>query len=309
MLELLIAGLLSSTPPQQPAPPQSDDIPTRLEDITVVGRPLTSLIRDFVGEVAAPNRGRNLARWEDEVCVGVANMQSDAAQYVVDRISTVAEDLGLQPGAPGCRPNILIVATTDANSLAQALVERRPRAFRPGGVGTDQGAAALRDFQNSDRPVRWWSVSAPVDSDTGAVATRLPGDCQGACASIFDMAPVINIDSPSRLRTQIVDNLMRVVVIVDVNQIQNVSALQLADYIAMVTLAQINPDADTGSYATILNVFDDPQYAESLTDWDLSYLDGLYSAQRGRASVGANRDEVVRSIRRSHEDLRAADQS
>ena len=40
-----------------------------------------------------------------------------------------------------------------------------------------------------------------------------------------------------------------------------VSAEQLADYVAMVTLAQIDPDADTRGYASILNLFQTPDAA------------------------------------------------
>lgn len=315
MLEILLAGVLASTSPDGEsrtaalvqADPQADEVPTRLEDVVVIGRPLTSLIQGFVNEVAAPVRGRNLARWEDGLCVGVVNLRNEAAQYIVDRVSTVAEDLGLRPGAPGCRPNILIVATDRPDETAREMVDQSYRAFRPGGSGMDHGYSALRAFQESDLPVRWWTVSVPTNSDTGERAVRLPGECRNDCTSPLDMAPIIPVNPPSRLRTQIVDNLNRVIVIIDVNQVQDVSIVQLADYVAMVSLAQIDPAADTGAYATILNVFSNPDSAPSLTDWDLAYLAGLYGAQRGRSALNANRQEVVRSIRRSHEDLRTGD--
>jgi hypothetical protein len=89
-----------------------------------------------------------------------------------------------------------------------------------------------------------------------------------------------------------------------VDQVSEVSVLQLADYIAMVSLAQIDPKADTSGYATILNVFDAPQISDSLTDWDLAYLDGLYAAERNHQATQADRNEIANSIRRSHERLR-----
>ena len=118
------------------------------------------------------------------------------------------------------------------------------------------------------------------------------------------MAPQIAVNAASRLTTQIVDNLTRAIVIIDVDQVSEVSALQLADYVAMVSLAQIDPDADTSSYASILNVFEAPQASDSLTDWDLAYLDGLYAAERNHLGERAGRSEIVDSIRRSHEQLR-----
>lgn len=295
----------AQTPPQ--APPQSE--PIQLEAVEITGRPLDRMIGDFVDEVGEPNRGRGLARWDGAVCVGVVNLRTEAAQYLTDRISTVAEDLGLNPGGPGCTPNILIVATDDAGALAETLVRDNRRAFRMGGAGMDRGGDALEDFVETDRPVRWWQMAMPVDSESGQRAIRLPGDCEGAACSahegnVMAYAPTIEVFAASRLRTQIVDNIIRTVVIVDVDQVSDLSILQLADYIAMVSLAQVDPDADAAAYSSILNVFQHPGDAASLTSWDQAYLGGLYAAERNSTSGNANRQEIVSSIRDAHRDLR-----
>lgn len=314
MLELLMAGALLSgpatppdrgfqVPPARQAPRQVEPS-VELEDVVVTGRTLDRMIRDFVGEVAEPNRNRGLARWDGRVCVGVANLQAEVAEYISDRISTVAVDLGLDVGVAGCRPNLLVVATDDGNALARGLVQERPQAFRMGGTGMDRGGAALRDFTGTDRPVRWWQVSMPVDSESGDRAVRLPGECRSPCLRASDYAPLIFGVTASRLRTQIVDNVIRAVVIVDVDDVSQLSALQLADYIAMVSLAQIDPQADASGYASILNVFDDPGRSDSLTDWDRAYLGGLYGAERNQANGLAGRSEIVGSIRREHQELR-----
>lgn len=295
------------TAPQAAPAPQAAD-PGRaadLEDVEVTGRPLDSMIRNFVNEVAAPNRGRGLARWDDQICVGVANLRNEPAQYIADRVSTVAEDIGLTPGQPGCTPNIMIVATDDGAALAQQLVAERGRAFRMGGSGMDRGGVALNAFKETDAPVRWWQVSMPTDSETGARAVRIPGECRDDCMDPMDMAPVINVFSASRLSTQIVDTLFRTIVIIDIDQIADVSVVQLADYIAMVTLAQIDPSADTSGYASILNVFSDPGATDTLTDWDTAYLSGLYDAERNRRNRRAGRMEIADSIHRAHKDIQS----
>lgn len=307
-----VAALLAVAP-MQTAPQDPGQTPARpseavdLGDIEVTGRPLDDMIRSFVGEVAEPNRRRGLARWEDRICVGVANLRADAAQFVVDRISTIAEDVGLEPGAPGCTPNILIVATDDGTALARTLVEERRRAFRMGGSGMDRGGTALRDFVETDRPVRWWQMAVPIDSATGMRAIRIPGECNNACTEVADFAPQISVQAPSRLRTQIVDRLSRSIVIVDIDEVAGLSALQLADYIAMVTLAQIDPHADTRGYASILNVFHEPDSVDQLMDWDIAYLNGLYASEGNAVSRLSNRQEIVSAIHRAHSDLRAAE--
>ncbi len=304
----LTAALLATSPQSPPQdPPVATDAPVALEDITVTGRSLDTMIRDFVGQVAEPNRNRGLARWSNEICVGVANFRQEPAQFLADRVSTVAEDIGLTPGGPGCSPNILVIATDDGDSLAASLVDQRGRAFRMGGAGMDRGGAALRDFQTGSRAVRWWQLAMPVDSQTGQRAVRLPGECVGSCSgtgSAIQYAPVTEVFAASRVNSQIVDNLFRAIVIVDVDEVENLSILQLADYVAMVSLAQIDPEADTSAYASILNVLEDPESTASLTSWDTAYLQGLYAAERNKHNPASNRTEITRTIRLEHERLR-----
>lgn len=283
-------------------PADSSAIPvTDLDEIVVEGRRLEEMTRDFVREVGAPARGRGLARWDNGVCVGVANLQGEAAQYIVDRVSTVAEDIGLKVGAPGCEPSILIIASADSSAFTRQLVASRPRLFSGSGAGMDLGYAALRDFQSVDRPVRWWNVSAPIDSETGQIAVRTRGMLNGGGTGVsgdspMNFAPTINSTSASRLSTQIVETTKRVFVVIDVDKVSQVSLPQLADYLAMVTMAQIDPDADTSGYATVLNLFDEPARTEGLTEWDKAYLKGLYDAIRTRRNDNSSRAEIVASI-------------
>lgn len=316
MIAFALAAALVITPAQDPPAPQSSppqptvstEAPVQLEDVVVTGASLDGLIRSFVDEVAAPNRRRGLARWEDRICIGVANLRTEPAQYIVDRVSTVAEDVGLTPGEPGCAPTVMIVASDDPAALARELVRERRRAFRMGGSGMDRGGVALRAFVSSEAPVRWWQVSIPTDSETGTVAVRIPGECRHPCQDPEDYAPVVFVFSASRLATQIVDNLTRTVVILDIDQVDRVSIDQLADYVAMVTLAQVDPEADTSRYASILNVFDRPETASGLTDWDRAYLTGLYGAERNRLNLRANRAEIADSIHRAHRDAGAREE-
>ena len=322
MLAFVVAALLGlsdpqSTPPAAPQPPSAqqtsaDASAVRLEDVEITAR-RNDMIRAFVNEVAAPNRHRGIARWRKDICIGVANLRPEAAQYIVDRVSTVAEDIGLTPGEPGCAPNVIIIASTSADELAAELVRERRQAFRMGGSGMDRGAAALTAFVNSDQPVRWWQVSMPTDNETGADAVSLPGNCRGSCDSNpaheprpQDFGPVIKLAGSSRLNSQIVDNLFRTVAILDVDQVSSVSIQQLADYLAMITLVQIDPGADTSAYVSVLNVFDDPAQTDGLTGWDEAYLHGLYEADRTRRNPSAGRSELSASIRRARDRLNTA---
>ncbi len=294
------AALAASTPAQDPvasqAVPQSE--PIRLEDVIANSRRLEDATEAFVGEVAAPVRRRGFARWHNGVCVGVVNLGPEVAQAMADRISDRARELGLTAGEPGCHPSILIVAAADADSFTREFVEMRPVLFRTGATGMDRGAAAFRRFLDSDAPVRWWTVSQPTDADTGASAVRMPGMmygrgyANGNGSSAGDYAPKTYLRNSSLLSNQYRQDMKRTFVIIDVNRLNGATLAQLSDYIAMVSLAQIDPDADTAAYDTVLNLFDDPSSVQGLTGWDLAYLQGLYEAEWYRI----NQDSQIRAI-------------
>lgn len=294
----LIAAFTALALAQEPAPaPGPQDPPAAeatLEDVVVEARGLEELVREFVGEVGAPAGRRGLARWHDRLCVGVVNVRADLGQAVADRVSRAALDLGLDIGEPGCRANAFIVFTADGAALADAMVEESRRAFRIGVDGMDRGSGALAEFRTLDQPVRWWQISLPVDADTGLRAIRLPGD---------DSVPMINTFA-SRLNTQIRDDLKKTMIIVDVDRLGSVNLPQLADYLAFVTLVQVDPHADTAGHHTILNLFDAPASVDGLTEWDISYLRSLYEIQDSpvlsknpRAQTLVVADEMVRDRR------------
>lgn len=263
----------ASAPPVQEPAAQSATI---LEDVVVEQRRLEEFVQDFVGQVAAPAPRRGLARWQGGICVGVINLRNEAGQYIADRISRVGMDLGLTPGDPGCKPNIVVAFTADGAELASSLVGRNRRAFRMGG-SVNRDIVALRAFETSDAPVRWWHVSIPVDSETGDRAIRLPGDVNPSTGQ--PSAPVISVFAASRLNSQIRDDMNKVMIIVDVDGMAATNLNQLADYLTFVALAQVDPDAQTAGYDTILNVFNAPQSVDGLTEWDMSYLSSLYRVQ------------------------------
>jgi len=257
---------------------------TAVEDIVVLGMPLREQVETFVDDVTAPATGWGPARWDERsgICVGVVNLRRDAAQAMADRVSEVALTLNLTVGEPGCSPNVLIIATDDAPALATAMVERSPNAFRPRYSGAARRPSALRAFETSDRAVRWWHVSMPVIRDTGRPAVRVPG-----------MDPPVISSWGSRLTTPITSRLLRAYVIIDIDQAEGLSFTQLTDYVAMVTFAQIDPDAEVSGFPTILNVFENSTVASGLTDWDQDYLDALYGSEMNQRHPNAQSGAVA----------------
>lgn len=292
--------------------PQDRTAPTQLEDIEVTARANVNMARTFVGRVSAPARGRGLGRWRS-ICPGIANLDRSIAQPIADRIAANADELGIEVQGPGCEANIVVIFTADAPTITRALVEADPRVFRGQGGGIDRGGAALRAFLASERPVRWWSLSVPIDSETGTRAVRVPGDPGGLPVDaqtaeaigcnpndcLAAAVPVIKSTSASRLNSQIVDQIYKSIIIVDIDSVSGLTTTQLGDYLSLVSLSQVDPEAETSAFDTLLNLFENPEVLPGLTTWDKSYLSALYSAPSRRRTMSDQANAVAAIINRT----------
>jgi hypothetical protein len=283
LFALLLSGVAMIGAPARAQ--ESEPPATRVDDIVVEGRPLRAVVDEFVHGVIAPPVGRGPARWHTSVCVGAVNFRRETAQVLIDQVSSVALRIGLNIGEPGCRANVLIIGTDDGPGLARALVSERPRAFRPQYSGAAASSEALDAFQSTDAAVRWWHVSMPMIRDTNLPGVRLPG--QGPA--------VIVRRTSGRLRTELRNDLQKVIVIVDISRAEGRDVAQLGDYIGMVALAQV--DADTTGHDTILNLFQPGANPNlRLTDWDVIFLDSLYDAELNGATTRGQFGEVIRGM-------------
>lgn len=272
----------------QETTPQEES--TEVEGVVITGARLRELAREFVVEATESPRGRNPARWDGRVCIGVVNLRPEYAQALVDQVSAVAMVVGLEPGDPGCRPRILILADSDGDRLAQWMVDDSPQSFRPDLGSSNLGRDALRRFQTSGAPVRWWHV-------TGAVSTVTGGTAGGAYIQGSDVP---------RIRRAIEERFSHTIIILDTSRIGEISFASLADYISMIALSQVDDDADMAGFDSVLNLFGsatgEPQAGQRMTDWDLDILRALYAAR----GDGAGRRQE-REIAWELEDIRQDD--
>jgi len=299
----LMTGFPSIQTPQAPAPQGAGA--TQLEEIVVEGVRTREAAEVFVRSVAEPIPGRKLARWRASVCVGVGGLRPEAARFMADRVSDWAASVGLAIGSPGCEPQIFIVATADGDATARALVTSRPRDFNTGASQADRGSTALAAFQNSGRLIRWWHVSLPVNGNTGMPIVRLPGQAPFAAPEGMtrpsDFGSFANTVSASRLTDESEDHLMQAIIVLDMAALDQAGFAQITDYIAMVALAQIAPDADPPN-PSILRLFSpDEVQEETLTRWDQAYLRALYSTSQLGAGTGSNLRAIAGGVARDLE--------
>jgi len=258
--------------------------------IVVTGRTLESTQR-FIDQISvAPQTADQLARWDHSICTAVAGLPRRQAEFVADRIAQRANGVGLAPGAPGCVPNVSVIVTADSDAAAQRMYaeNRALFAFQQSNNITTLDQSALNDFLQTPRPVRWWHVSDRLSADGMA----LRGDAsQGGMAN----APSAR-STGSRLQSDTRQDLNRVIIIVDARRVGSVQLATLGDYISMVALAQINPNAQVRGYPTILSLFAQRDASEqaptAMTEWDTAFLDGLYHATRNAHSVQQQQSEI-----------------
>lgn len=285
-----MAGALAVQDPPVSAPPAGVDLDqaVEVETITVEGRRTREAAQSFVRSIAAAPAGARLARWQAPICISVANMRAPYGQMMIDRIAEVADGLGLEVGQPGCTANVLILATEDGPATAKTLVEGWRRRFRPPVDNSNMGLAALDRFRTSSAPVRWWHISIPFSVDTNHVAARVAGS----------EPQTVSVRNLSRMRSGVRHDLTSVTVVLDLSKTDGVALPALIDYTAMVVLAQVDPRADYSGQPTVLNLFEDREAVEGLTDWDRDYLAALYAAEPDRASAVSQENAVAESLMR-----------
>lgn len=268
------------------------------DTVTVTARSFKDSF-DFATELSAvPRKSKLLARWNYSICVSVSGIAADKAQMISDRISERALEVGLNPGESGCQPNIAIVLATDGNQVVKAMYESDPEVFSLASdpTVTTLGKFAFEDFLETTRPVRWWHVSETKSEQGHSMSSGGRYLSQGAAANL----PTVMTTSASRLKGSFRQDLHHAVIVVDVARIQGVRLDALADYLAFVSLVQIDPKADTGAFDSILNLFDADGAGDvsltGMTEWDIAYLKGLYAAKRNAKTARQQEREIADSM-------------
>jgi hypothetical protein len=281
---LLSALAILQAGPATTPPPSGDETVVEGLVVTAPAKTDKEQITGFVTSVTATSADKRLARWDRKICPGVIGLKPAYAQLLLDRISATAQAVGLEVGKPGCKADILIVASADTDTLVRQAVKDNPDTFAKYEDGVSRGRKALDAFLASDAPVRWWHVTSRKTADGQTYV-------QGAN---------VRVRSVGRVKSNTRTDFDHVVIVMDVRRIGTVRFGALADYIAMVSLAQINPDADTKGVSSILNLFTDKAAGatppDGLTDWDMAYLRGLYAARRDARRGDRQEADVVRSM-------------
>jgi hypothetical protein len=265
VLALFIDGVSNAAPPGTPSAVESRDTKDdgKLNTITIEGERNREVVerqvRAFVSAIAVAPRQETLKRWRTPVCPSVAGLSREEGELLLARVSQVAATAGAPLAREHCRGNLHIIVTSKSDELLKAW-SKRDR-----GLYGDVGEANIRRFVSDSNAVRVWYENR-VDSADGSPLRGNPSEITGI---------------PGRPHTFLLTtmrNLTSVTVIVDSGRAQGISFTQLADFVAMVGLAEVRLDTDVGDAPTILHLFANTEKTApaGLSAWDQAFLRALY---------------------------------
>jgi hypothetical protein len=294
-------------------------------DVIISGqRELEPRIAAFVdGLVGSYLHGEGLARWQKPVCPLVAGLPREEGEFILGRVSDIARAARIGLAGEKCRPNVYILVTGQPQDLLRGMGKRN-RWFTFGGATTN----VIEKFITTPEPVRvWYHTSATTPEGTPllsmsypAFRSTVPGAAGGGNSSgitsgdpgvsltLKNEGPDVFPNTPpyiasgtntwaqaSRLSFNAIWEIYRVFVVVDLAHLRGVTRGQIADYVGIVALAQLDTGIGLGDSPTILKLFDGaPEAAPAgLSDWDEAFLRALYSTEQ-RSHL--QRSQIVRAM-------------
>ena len=176
----------------------------------------------------------------------------------------------------------------------------------------------MEDLASDPNPVRWLYVSNMVQASPGnhlisdpTASPHASGIVNGgACACGLEAflgagagpsAPQFGNVLSSRLTPAGEQAFTQGIIVVDADRIAGLEAGQIADYLAMITLAHVKPRSRFIGTDTILNLFSKantaPSQPKGLRPWDTAYLSGLYGAEAEKTFASQVTHVAVRMTR------------
>lgn len=287
--------LLSSFSPaaSQPVPGEQElRTPT-----VVVTRTRNDQVRDYMAGIMPRGmdiRLKGLPRWNNELCVSVIGPPIEQGQFIADRITQRAMQVGLEGGGPDCDTNLLVLVTDSPEEVVPQVVKEHREVFgNPGDTGIDvSGTSAIKDFAEDPRPVRWRQVIETVS----ATGMPLNGDPRTSASGAPENVPTVRGATASRLKANVRREVSRMIVVVDTRKTAGHPVSAIADYLAFVTLAQVDPDADVGTFPSIIGLFKAKEAPSAMTEWDVAYLNATYDSKADAVNAKSQLREMRKLI-------------
>jgi hypothetical protein len=255
--------------------------------IVVEGRSPELAISALIDSLPPASADGHINRFEHEACPAVLGLSPTQRFAVVRRMRAVGAAAGVPMGPADCRPNVLVLITSNKRQFIEQLANRFPAYL--GELSSRQ----IRRLMQQPGPTALWHLNGMIDADG---RQRFGGS---------DSVPELRTTrQASRIADQAHWEYVGSVLVVEAGALDGLSTVQLADYATMRTFTGADPARlpDRG-LATILTLLDAPMGSAvpiTLTPWDLTFLESLYASDANRYAPG-QRGEIRAAMRRGLE--------
>ncbi|MGH8319205.1 MAG: STN domain-containing protein [Steroidobacteraceae bacterium] len=287
--------------------------PPRLYRVTIQATEAQQALRGkahhFVAAVLARPRGGPLHpwnvpdRWIGPICPVVAGLPKAAGELALKRISDLATYAvtatyaHFQVAGRACHPNLYVVASDRPTRLLEKWWARDRLMYV-----TRFGMPPVQGFIDSGRPIRAWYNTGLWCTGGAPVGWRnLPGAIDASGRLGFDL-PVCMVSGSKTALAQPTyghpwSNITSAIVVIDLRRIRSTTARQLADYIALVSLADVRFGANPGPVPSILQLFHHGAPPQGLTQWDRALIYSLYDTVGGSREIELDMVRLLRQPR------------
>jgi hypothetical protein len=221
-------------------------------------------VQAFVEKVTRSD-GALIGRWRDSLCPWIGGLSDPQNEFVRNRVLEIEARVRKRSADPKrqCNPNLFVIVTDDADGVLARWRDNDPTMFL---------WKTRENVKHADQagPVRIWHNAVELRSDDGPWVYQSLGPAHEAKQGRLE---------DSRIVESAKEAIFAVVVLIDAQKIGKVTLAQTADYLAMVSLSQIDLKADLGTTNTILNLFAEAPVdapPPGLTEWDYAFLNALY---------------------------------
>ena len=260
------------------------------EHVTVTGsrEPPRLAAEHFVQRftVASPITGKT-ARWDEGICPITVGLGKKYAAYVTSHLRMVAKEAGAPVNmAADCKPNIEIVFTTTPQKLADGIRKQHP--FYLGHARNDADRDRLATVSH---PIQAWYTTAMRDLRGNLLwdSPRMAGDgmeikiplpCSPGCG-YMNLSSAIGATTVTggRIKDGMRSILYHVIIVAEPAKLGEHEVGTLADYIALLALAQVGSLDACQPLGSIINLLARgcANAPAGLTASDRGSLRGLYS--------------------------------
>jgi len=254
-----------------PTPPEANAAEAR----AALGRLVSTFVR---GVTRNPGFSEDepLVRWNTPICFYLAGLTAEQVKFVLARLSQTSSSAGAPLARSPCQPNFLILATSEPERVLEASYARNPQLFG------DATPAHIRQFLESSQshPVRvWYNINS--------------GRKSGVHNGHF--VPSSNHAESSPFVGNTAFDFFSIVAIIDTNRTEHTRLEQLADYLVMAGLTNVDLDADLGSAPSILQLFalSGENQPSGLSGWDAAFLKALYQSNQ---TSRTQRAEIAKKV-------------